>query len=331
MLALSSCNDSRSQILIVGSSTLFPFTTAAAENFHRHYPEYLAPIVESTGTGGGIKLFCGGPGSRYPDVVNASRRMKRAELETCHKNGVREVIEIEVGIDGVVLVQGKSGAPLGLTLADVYRALAAQPLGQPQRARTWRDVNPALSNTPIRVIGPSPTSGTRDAFNELYMAAGCDMAPEMQALKASNPDRHLAVCNQIREDGVYVEAGENDNLIVQKLAVDPQAVGILGYSYLERNLDSLRDVPIDGIQATMDTISTGKYPAARSLYLYVKRQHLVAIRGLTEFLREYLEEGTVGPGGFLARRGLVPVPEAIRDDNRRRLQEMIPLQPEDLA
>jgi phosphate transport system substrate-binding protein len=198
---LASCSDSRTQIRIVGSSTVFPFTTAVAENFSRNNPDYLAPIVEATGTGGGIKLFCAGLGSRFPDVANASRRIKTGELADCMKNGATEVVEIKVGIDGVVLVQGKGGTPINLTLRDVYAALAAEPWGKRQTARTWRDVNPALPAIKIEVIGPPPTSGTRDAFNELYMVAGCDTDPAMKALKTSDEEKHKAICNRIREDG----------------------------------------------------------------------------------------------------------------------------------
>jgi phosphate transport system substrate-binding protein len=327
---LFGCSDSRTQIRIVGSSTVFPFTTAVAENFSRNNPDYLAPIVEATGTGGGIKLFCAGLGSRFPDVANASRRIKKGELETCIKNGATQVVEIKVGIDGVVLVQGKGGTPINLTLRDVYAALAAEPWGKKQTARTWRDVNPALPAIRIEVVGPPPTSGTRDAFNELYMVAGCDTDPAMKALKKSDEDRHKAICNKIREDGAYVEAGENDNLIVQKLGANPAAIGVLGYSFLERNLDTLRDVPIDGVLASYETISSFAYPASRPLFIYVKAQHVKAIRGLREFLDEYTSERAWGPGGYLQRRGLVPAPDETRAENRARAEALTPLTLEEL-
>lgn len=328
--ALGACSDSRTQIRVVGSSTVFPFTTAVAENFSRNNPQYLAPIVEATGTGGGIKLFCAGLGSRFPDVVNASRRMKPSELKDCAGNGATEVVEIQVGIDGVVLAQGKGGAPINLNLRDVYAALAAEPFGRKQTARTWKDVNPALPDIRIIVIGPPPTSGTRDAFNELYMAAGCDTDPAMKALKKTDEGRHKEICNKIREDGVYVEAGENDNLIVQKLAANPQQIGVLGFSFLERNMDTIRDVPIDGVAATYETISNFSYPAARPLYIYVKAQHVKAIRGLREFLDEYTSERAWGPGGYLQRRGLVPAPDSVREENRARATALTALAAEDL-
>ncbi len=327
---LASCSDSRTQIRIVGSSTVFPFTTAVAENFSRNNPEYLAPIVEATGTGGGIKLFCQGVGSRFPDVANASRRMKPSELEDCRKNGATDIVEVKVGIDGVVLVQGKKGVTLQLGLRDVYAALAAEPFGKKQTARTWKDVNPALPDVRIEVVGPPPTSGTRDAFNELYMAAGCDTDPAMKALKKSDEDRHKEVCNKIREDGAFVEAGENDNLIVQKLGANPTAIGVLGFSFLERNLDTIRDVPIDGVTATYETISDFSYPASRPLFIYVKAQHVKAIRGLREFLDEYTSERAWGPGGYLQRRGLVPAPDDVRAENRARAAALTPLTKGDL-
>lgn len=322
---LAACGGGRTQIRIVGSSTVFPFTTAVAENFNRNNPQFMAPIVEATGTGGGIKLFCSGVGTRYPDIANASRRMKPAELEECERNGAPGVVEIQVGIDGVVMVQGKDGTPIDLRLRDVYAALAAQPFGQPQTAQLWSDVNPDLPAIRIEVMGPPPTSGTRDAFNELYMEAGCDTEPAMKALKATDSGRHRQICHQIREDGAYVESGENDNLIVQKLGANPRALGVLGYSFLEQNLDKLRDVAIDGVPVSYQTISDFSYPAARPLFIYVKAQHANAIRGVREFLDEYSSERAWGPGGYLQRRGLVPSPDAVRAEARRRAEHLVPV------
>jgi phosphate transport system substrate-binding protein len=247
------------------------------------------------------------------------------------KNGATGIVEIKVGIDGVVLAQGKGGQALNLRLRDVYAALAAEPWGKKQTARTWRDVNPALPPIRIEVIGPPPTSGTRDAFNELYMVAGCDTDPAMKALKKTDEDRHKKICNKIREDGAYVEAGENDNLIVQKLGSNPAAIGVLGFSFLERNLDTLRDVAIDGVLASYETISSFEYPASRPLYIYVKAQHVKAIRGLREFLDEYTSDRAWAPGGYLQRRGLVPSPVEVRTENRTRAAELTPLTAEDLA
>lgn len=330
IVALGACTDSRTQIRVVGSSTVFPFTTAVAENFSRNNPQYLAPIVEATGTGGGIKLFCAGLGSRFPDVVNASRRIKESELADCASNGADQVVEIQVGIDGLVLAQGKRGKPFNLTLHDVYAALAAEPFGRKQTARTWKDVNSSLPDIRIEFIGPPPTSGTRDSFNELYMEAGCNTDPAMKALKKKDEARHKSVCNKIREDGAYVEAGENDNLIVQKLAANPNAIGAFGFSFLEANLDTLRDVSIDGVPANLATISDFSYPAARPLFIYVKAQHVKAIRGLREFLDEYTSERAWGPGGYLQRRGLVPSQDAEREENRARATALTGLKAEDL-
>lgn len=331
LVLAAGCSGGRTQIRVVGSSTVFPFTTAVAENFNRNLPEFSAPIVEATGTGGGIKLFCSGLGSRFPDVANASRRMKSGELADCMANGAREVVEIQVGIDGLVLAQGKEGVPLDLTLRDIYAALAETPFGRPQTARTWRDVNPALPDIRIEVIGPPPTSGTRDAFNELYMEAGCLTEPAMRELQKSDKARFQQICMKIREDGPFVEAGENDNLIVQKLGANPRAIGAFGYSFLEANLDTLRDVRIDGVPATYETIADFRYPGARPMFIYVKAQHVRAIRGLREFLDEYTSDRAWAPGGYLQRRGLVASPAPVRDAMRARSDGLVALTPEQLA
>jgi phosphate transport system substrate-binding protein len=331
LLALAGPVFAREQIRIVGSSTVFPFTTAVAENFGRANPQFRPPIVESTGTGGGIKLFCSGVGARHPDIVNASRRIKASEVANCARNGVRDIIEVQVGIDGLVLAQAKAGPPISLTLFDVYRALAATPLGRPQRARTWRDLSPDLPALRIEVIGPPPTSGTRDSFNELYMEAGCDTDPGMRALKDTDPERHKAYCVRIREDGAYVEAGENDNLIVQKLVANPTAIGVFGFSYFEENADKLKGVPVNGIPATYDNVATGRYPGARPIFIYVKGEHVRAVRGMREFLAEYLKESTIGPKGYLARRGLIAMPAGQRAQVRQRALALTPLDPAELG
>jgi phosphate transport system substrate-binding protein len=236
-LALAGCGKApQQQIQIVGSSTVYPFTSAVAEQFQRNNPG-LSAIVESTGTGAGLKLFCRGVGDNFPDMANASRRIKASELEDCARNGVKQVIEVPVGIDGLALIQANSGESLALTQRDVYAALAANPFGKPNTAKTWKDVNAALPAIPIRVFGPPPTSGTRDSFAELILEKGCDTDPAMKALKESDKARHADTCTKIREDGAYIEAGENDNLLVQKVSQNPGAVGVLGYSFLEENVD----------------------------------------------------------------------------------------------
>jgi len=319
-------NVSGPAIRAVGSSTVYPFTTAVAEAFKRRYPQAATPIVESTGTGGGIKLFCGGVGAQHPDIVNASRRIKKSEVDQCAQNGVAQIVEVQIGFDGIVLVESREATPFNLAPRDVFLALAAtRPDGRPNTARTWREVNPALPATRIEVLGPPPTSGTRDAFNELIMEAGCKTFPELAALKDSDEDTYKSRCTKIREDGAYVEAGENDNLIVQKLAANPAAVGVFGYSYLEENLDKVRGIPLGGVEATYDNIATLKYPAARPLYIYAKGEHVRAKPALKAFLGEYAEDATWGPTGYLKGRGLVASPDDIRAKNAAVVADLTPM------
>lgn len=304
---------SRTQIRIVGSSTVYPFTTAVAEQFKRKWPQFPAPIVESTGTGGGIKLMCAGLGAQFPDAANASRRIKRSELNDCAKHGVKGLIELQVGIDGLVIAQAREANFPSISERDVYLALAANPFGKgPNTARTWKDVNQALPDIRIEVIGPPPTSGTRDSFNELYMLKGCNTEPAMKDMKKSDEAGHKKICEQVREDGAYVEGGENDNLIVQKIAANPQALGVFGFSFMEENGDRVKDVPLSGVTATYENIATGAFPASRPLFLYVKAQHVPAVRGMREFLAEFARESTWGREGYLARKGLVAAAEPIR-------------------
>jgi phosphate transport system substrate-binding protein len=295
----------RQQIRIVGSSTVYPFTRAVAERFGQANANYGAPIVESTGTGGGIAQFCAGVGANHPDIVNASRRMKSSELEACTRNGVTRVLEVPVGIDGLTLIESaRDPAGMQLTARDVYAALAANPFGRPQTARTWRDVNPALPATPIHVYGPPPTSGTRDSFAELILEKGCDTDPAMAALKTSDSDRHKTVCTQVREDGAWVDAGEDDNLLVQRVSDNPGWLGVLGYSFLQANQDRVRGIALGGVTPTAATISDLSYPGARQLYIYVKGDHIDVIPGIREFLAEY-QRGW-GQGGYLTQAGMIP-------------------------
>ncbi len=313
-------------IRAVGSSTVYPFTTAVAEAFKRQYPQAATPIVESTGTGGGIKLFCAGVGAAHPDIANASRRIKKSELDQCAKNGVNQIIEVQVGIDGIALAEARDGAPMQLTPRDIFLALAAtQPDGQPNRAKTWKDVDPKLPATKIEVLGPPPTSGTRDAFNELIMEIGCKTFDNLKVLKETNEDAYKTRCTKIREDGAFVEAGENDNLIVQKLVANPNALGIFGYSYLEENLDKVRDVPLDGVPANYENIASLKYPASRPLYIYVKGEHMRAKPALKAFLAEYTKESTWGPNGYLKGRGLVAAPDDVRAKNAQIVANLTPI------
>ncbi|MEM8826875.1 MAG: substrate-binding domain-containing protein, partial [Pseudomonadota bacterium] len=250
VLILAACGGGAGEppLRIVGSSTVYPFTTAVAETYANLNPDRSAPIVESTGTGGGLKLFCGGVGLGYPDMANASRRIKKSEVDLCRANGVEEVIEIQVGIDGIAFAQSRDAAPIALTAAHLWRALAATgPDGRENDTRLWSEVDPALPDRRIEVLGPPPTSGTRDAFNELVMQAGCERVPEVAALEETDEALFEERCVRLREDGVFVEAGENDNLIVQKLVSNPLAIGIFGYSYLEENLDQIEPLTLDGV------------------------------------------------------------------------------------
>jgi len=309
-VALAACGSNsnqgpRQQIKVVGSSTVYPFTTAVAEQF-QHDNENVSVVVESTGTGAGMKLFCGGVGPNFPDIEDASRQMKRSEYDSCTKAGVKSVIEIPIGIDGLTIIEAKNGPLQNLTQADVYKALAANPFGRgPNTAQTWHDVNPALPAIRIRVLGPPPTSGTRDSLADLYLEKGCDTDPAMAALKKSNEARHKDLCTKVREgDGVYVEAGENDNLLVQKVTQAPGTLGILGFSYLEENLDKVQPVRIAGVAPSEATIANLSYPGARRLYIYVKGDHLTAKPAIRDFVAAYARMW--GAGGPLEKRGLVP-------------------------
>ncbi len=306
----------RDYITIVGSSTVYPFTTAVAEQFGRS-TRFRTPKVESTGTGGGLKLFCNGVGVAHPDVVNASRRIKPGEVEACRRNGVKEIVEVKVGYDGLTLAQSRRSEPMRLTLRDVWLALARQ-VPDPARPgelianphRTWKDVNPALPARRIEVLGPPPTSGTRDSFAEMVLEGGCKTFDWIKALAETDGNRFRAICHTIREDGAYVEAGENDNLIVQKIEANPGAIGVFGYSFLEENQDKLVGLPLQGVAPTFDTIASGEYPAARPLFIYVKKAHVDFVPGLKEFVAEYVSARALGEEGYLADKGLVPPAEA---------------------
>ena len=314
----------RSQIRIVGSSTVYPFATAVAEQFARVSDgAYKAPVIEQNGTGAGIKLFCDGVGASTPDIVTASRRMKASELAGCRANGVNSVVEIPIGIDGLVLIEANDGPEIAIGPADVYKALAATPFGRPNTSQTWRDVNPALPAVPILVYGPPPTSGTRDAFSELIMTKGCESDPAMKALKARDEDSHKVICTKIREDGKFVEAGENDNLLVQKVAANPGALGIMGYSFLEENLDRVRGLPLGGVAPTYASIAAFDYPGARPLFIYVKGEHLNVIPGIRDYVRTFAS--AFGDGGSLVRRGLIALPAERQTAARQAVTELKPL------
>jgi len=295
---------SSNQIKIVGSSTVYPFTTAVSESFMRDNPGTQV-IVESTGTGAGMKLFCKGAGGDTPDMTDASRQIKKSEFDDCAKNGVKQVIEVPIGIDGLTFIQNKGAAPLSLTVRDIYMALAANPFGKgPNTARTWHDVNPALPAQKIHVMGPPPTSGTRDSLADLILAKGCESDAGMKALKASDEKKQKELCTKIREDGAYVEAGENDNLLVQKVAVDNDTLGVLGFSYLDENADKVKAVTLGGVSPTEATIADLSYPGSRKLYVYVKGEHVGVKPKMKDFIASYAKLWS--KGGLLEKRGLVP-------------------------
>ncbi|RPF70407.1 substrate-binding domain-containing protein [Aurantiacibacter spongiae] len=314
-LAVAACGSqpgsegSRDAIAAVGSSTVYPFARVVSERFTDAYPEYPSPKIESTGTGGGISLFCQGVGADTPDLANASRRMKASEFQTCQDNGVTDISEIQVGMDGIAFASSIDGISMNLTPEIVYRALAANPYGEEQTAEMWSDVDPSLPNKPILVYGPPSTSGTRDALEELILLAGCDANPAMATLKEQDEDRHDAVCTEIRSDGKYVDQGEQDNLIVQKIAGNGDAVGVFGYSYLEENLDRIKGLSMNGVEPTYENIASFDYPGARPLYVYVKNQHIGIIPGMQEFLDTWAQNW--GKGGPLAAVGLVANPDDV--------------------
>ncbi|MFO1239979.1 MAG: substrate-binding domain-containing protein [Sphingomonadaceae bacterium] len=331
--ALSACGGgttagSREQIRAVGSSTVYPFSTAVAEAFTKANAGFKSPIIESTGTGAGMKLFCAGVGVKFPDMENASRRIKKSEYEDCAKNGVKDIVEVQVGLDGIAFAEGKGGPGLALTPLDTYKALAEKPFGKPNTSKTWKDVNPALPALPISVYGPPKTSGTRDALAELILEKGCDTDPAMKALKETDKDQHKSICTSIRTDGAYVEQGENDNLIVQKLAANPNVIGIFGFSFLEENMDKLKGIAISGVVPTYAAISDFSYPGARPLYVYIKAAHLKSIRGLKEFAQEFASAW--GPDGYLKKKGMVIAPDDVRAKNAEIVNALTLLDPSSL-
>jgi phosphate transport system substrate-binding protein len=308
-------SSARDYISIVGSSTVYPFATVVAEQFGKT-TSFKTPKIESTGSGGGLKLFCAGVGVEHPDITNASRRIKKSEYDKCMANGVTDIIEVKIGYDGIVVANSKKAAPLNLTRKDLYLALAKDvpdPSGTeklvPNPYKTWKDVNPALPADKIEVLGPPPTSGTRDAFLELVMEEGAESFPFVKAL---DKKAFKAAAHTIREDGAYVEAGENDNLIVQKLNANPKALGIFGFSFLDQNSDIIQGSFVDGVQPTFDAIADGSYPVSRPLFFYVKKAHVDVIPGMKEYLTEFTAEKAWGPDGYLADKGMIPMPDKER-------------------
>ncbi len=300
----------RDYVYVVGSSTVFPFATVVAERFGRA-TLFKTPKVESTGSGGGFKLFCDGVGVDYPDISNASRAIKPSELAACRANGVEDIIEVKIGYDGIVIAASKDAPLSEVTMQELFLALARDVPGKVPGElvrnphRLWSDINPDLPDARIEVLGPPPTSGTRDELVEQAMEAGCQTVSWIAALEDSNPERYRSVCQTVREDGAFVEVGENDNLIVHKLQSNTRALGIFGFSYLDQNLDKLKGITVDGVSPDYERIASGEYPISRPLYFYIKRAHVDVIPGLRAFLEELTSERALGDEGYLSDRGLI--------------------------
>ncbi len=318
VVAFAAEAQARDQIRNVGSSTVFPFSTAVAEQFGQK-SGFKTPVVESTGTGGGMKLFCAGVGEQHPDFTNASRRMKKSEFDSCVQNGVAKITEIKIGYDGIAVANSKSGPDFNMTLAQLWLALAKEvPQGGKLVAnpyRNWSDVDASLPNEKIEVLGPPPTSGTRDSFVELALAEGCKEFAEIKAI--SDEKARAAACHTVRADGAFIEAGENDNLIVQKLKDNPNALGVFGFSFLDQNTDSLKGAALNGVPATYESILDGSYPISRSMFVYAKTAHAGVIPGMREFIEEYTSDAAMGEDGYLADKGLV----VLSDEEREQVRE----------
>tara|TARA_B100001971_G_C18226708_1_gene560991 strand:+ start:798 stop:1814 length:1017 start_codon:yes stop_codon:yes gene_type:complete len=315
----------RDQIRIVGSSTIFPFTTAVAEEFGITTP-FRTPVVESTGTGGGIKLFCAGVGTRHPDVTNASRRIKKSEVEKCVRNGVTDITEVKIGFDGIVLANSLKVPRTSFSLRHIFLGLAKQvPANetgatlQPNPYEKWSDIDSTLPKIKIKVLGPPPTSGSRDAFAELALEGGCKTFSDLKAMKNSDKNTYRVVCHSIREDGAYVEAGENDNLIIRKLEADTNAFGVFGFSFLDQNQDKVQGSLVNDVSPEFENIADGKYPVARSLYFYVKNAHMDIIPGIEAFVSEFTSDNAMGKDGYLIDKGLIPLGE---DERKQQIEKL---------
>jgi phosphate transport system substrate-binding protein len=320
----------RDSIEVVGSSTVYPFSTVVAERYGRATGK-ATPKIESTGSGGGMKLFCSGVGTNYPDITNSSRRMKASEFKKCQTNGVRDVIEVQIGYDGIVIANSVTAAPMKLSRKDIFLALAAQVPGATEGElidnpySTWNQVNPALPNTAIEVLGPPPTSGTRDAFAELGLEGGCKAIAWIKAMKKTNKSAYKALCHTVREDGRYIEAGENDNLIVQKLEANPAALGVFGFSFLDQNADKVQGAQIESVEPTFESIADKSYPISRPLFFYVKKAHVGVVPGIQGYLNEFTSEKAWGEEGYLAEKGMIPLPSEERAAMAANTRGLVPM------
>ncbi|MFW2437695.1 MAG: substrate-binding domain-containing protein [Parvibaculales bacterium] len=325
--SMSLSAQARDQIEIVGSSTVFPFSTTVAEQFGRS-TSFKTPVVESTGSGGGMKLFCAGIGLEHPDITNASRRIKGKEFEKCQDNGI-DMTEIVIGFDGIVIANSKNAPDLKLSLEQIYLATAkkvpdpnrpcqsnwCEPIDNPYVK--WSDIDSSLPNVKIEILGPPPTSGTRDAFQELAMSGGSKAYPHMNALKKSDKNLWKKLTRTVREDGAWIDAGENDNLMVSKLAANPDAVGVFGYSFLDQNSDKIKGSVVNSVQPTFENIAGGDYKISRSLYFYVKHAHVGTVPGIAEFVSAFTSEKAFGEEGYLVDKGLIPLPKNLRNQYRQ--------------
>lgn len=312
-MAAASAATARDYVWAAGSSTVFPFSTRVAENFARKSGN-KAPKVESLGTGGGFKLFCGGVGDGFPDIANASRPMKKSEFDACQAKGVKDIIELKIGFDGIVVATDKDGADYNFKIEHLYFGLAKDVLRGGKIVAnpydTWDSVGSGLPGNRIVVYGPPPTSGTRDAFLELAMEEGAKKFPTLSEIRSNNEKKFKQLAGTLREDGRWIDAGENDNAIVGTLTRTPGSLGVFGYSFLEENQDKVKAAAINGIKPTAATIANGSYPLSRSLFIYVKKANLGSTVGLKEFVSEFLSDAAAGRGGYLQNRGLIPLPPA---------------------
>ncbi len=327
LISTSNFAAGRDHIEIVGSSTVYPFATVVAETFGKK-TKFKTPTIESTGSGGGLKLFCSGNGINTPDITNSSRRIKKSEVELCAKNGVKNITEVQVGFDGIAIANAKKGSEFNLSLKDIFLALAKEVPGEKEGElienpyKTWKDVNADLPDIKIEVLGPPPTSGTRDAFAELALEGGCKRIDWIKAMKKTDKSKYKSICHTIREDGAYIEAGENDNLIVQKLDKNEDALGVFGFSFLDQNSDKVKGAIVDGVEISFENIADGKYPVSRPLYFYVKGDHVGKVPGIAEYLAEFTSDEAWGDDGYLSEKGLIPLSEEKREEISKATREL---------
>lgn len=330
VMLISPISFARESIEVVGSSTVYPFSTVVAERYGRSTGK-PTPKIESTGSGGGMKLFCSGVGTNYPDITNSSRRIKLSEFKKCQTNGVKDIIEVQVGYDGIVVANSVDAATMNLTRKDIFLALAEKVPGTNDGElidnpySTWKQVNASLPDTAIEVLGPPPTSGTRDAFAELAMEGGCKKIDWIAALKKTDKSAYKQLCHTVREDGRYIEAGENDNLIVQKLEANPAALGVFGFSFLDQNADKVQGAEIESVGPDFESIADKSYPISRPLFFYVKKAHVDVVPGMRGYLKEFTNERAWGEDGYLAEKGMIPLPTKTRREMGKNTMALVPM------